>query len=442
MSDRKLAAFRAPVLHFLADPGDGAAAGSFEFFDDGLLIVADGKIQTVGPAVDLIAGLPAGTMVSDYSGHLIIPGFVDTHIHYSQTDVIASTGRDLLHWLEHYTFPEERKFADTAHASAVAEFFLDELMRNGTTTALVFCTVHRKSVDAFFDAAARRELRMVAGKVLMDRNCPEYLRDTPESGYRESAVLLEQWNGEGRLDYAITPRFAITSSEEQLALAGKLAREHPDAHIHSHVAENMDEVAWVKKLFPWSRSYLDVYDHYGLLRERAVYAHCIHLDAGDRRRMAESGAAAAFCPSSNLFLGSGLFDTAGADLAGFQVSVGTDVGGGTSFSMLRTLADAYKVSQMRGHRLSALRAFYFATLGGASALGLQDKIGNFENGKEADFVVLDCKATPLIKRRLSAAGTLDEILFALMTLGDERNILQTYVLGRAVLGGNSHRNNL
>jgi guanine deaminase len=433
MSASTLAAFRAPLLHFLADPGNDGAAGSFEFFDDGLLIVEHGKVQSAGPAPDLLPRLPAGTRIDDYSGHLIIPGFVDTHVHYSQTDVIASAGHDLLHWLEHYTFPEERKFAEAAHAAEVAEFFLGELMRNGTTTALVFGTVHKQSVEVFFEAAARRNLRMVAGKVLMDRNCPEYLRDTPDSGYRESAELLEKWSHQARLGYAITPRFAVTSSDEQLKLAGQLAREHPDAHIHSHLAENVDEVAWVKKLFPWSRSYLDVYDRYGLLRERAVYAHCIHLDDGDRRRMAETGAAASFCPSSNLFLGSGLFDLASADRAGFKVGMGTDVGGGTSFSMLRTLADAYKVSQMGGNTLPPLRAFYLATLGGSKALGLADAIGNFESGKEADFIVLNCKATPLIERRLAAAATLDEKLFALMTLGDDRAILQTSILGQPTL---------
>jgi guanine deaminase len=431
VNDRAPRAFRASILHFLSDPGDGDAADSFEYFDDGLLVVGAGKVQALGPARDLLGTLPEGAAVEDHSGNLIVPGFVDTHIHYSQTDVIASAGRDLLHWLEHYTFPEEQKFADAAHASEVAEFFLDELLRNGTTTALVFGTVHKQSVEMFFEAAYKRNLRMVAGKVMMDRNCPEPLRDTPESAYRESAELLEKWNGRGRLNYAITPRFAITSSDEQLALAGKLAREHPDAHIHSHVAENGDEIAWVKKLFPESRSYLDVYDRHGLLRERAVYAHCLYLDLGDRRRMAESGAATAFCPTSNLFLGSGLYDIAAADAAGVVTGIATDVGGGTSFSMLKTLAEAYKVTQLKGHYLSPLRAFYLATLGGARALGLQHAIGNFSVGNDADFVVLDCKASALIERRLRSAVSLDERLFVLMVLGDDRAVAATYVCGRS-----------
>jgi guanine deaminase len=441
VSDHAPRAFRASILHFLSDPGDSDAAESFEYFEDGLLVVHKGKVQMLGPARELLATLPPSMAVDDHSGNLIVPGFIDTHTHYSQTDIIACAGRDLLHWLEHYTFPEEQKFADAAHASEVAEFFLDELLRNGTTTALVFGTVHKLSVDMFFEAADQRNLRMVAGKVLMDRHCPEPLRDTPASAYRESAELLEKWNGRARLNYAITPRFAITSSDEQLALAGKLADEHPTAHIHSHVAENVDEIAWVRKLFPSSRSYLDVYDRHHLLRERAVYAHCVHLDAGDRRRMAESGAATAFCPTSNLFLGSGLYDIAAADAAGVMTGIATDVGGGTSFSMLKTMAEAYKVTQLKRHYLSPLRAFYLATLGGARALGLQHAIGNFADGNEADFIVLDCKASALIERRLKSAVSLDEKLFALMMLGDDRAIAAAYVCGEAALPKENHRRN-
>jgi guanine deaminase len=426
------AAFRGSILHFLSDPGQDGSSGAV-YLEDGLLVVEKGKVRSLGPARVLLPALQPGTATTDCTGALIVPGFVDTHIHYAQTDVIASGGETLLDWLERYTYPAERRFGDPVHARAVAEFFLDELLKNGTTTALVFGTVHRQSADAFFEAAAARNLRMVAGKALMDRHCPDYLRDTPESGYRDSSELLERWDGAGRLGYAITPRFAATSSPEQLALAGKLAREHPDAHIHSHVAENVKEVAWIRELFPANRSYLDVYDSFGLLRARAVYAHCIHLDAEDRRRMARSGAAAAFCPTSNLFLGSGLFDLAAADDAGVKVGVGTDVGGGTSFSMLRTLAEAYKVAQMSGQRLSATRAFYLATLGGAKALSLEDRIGGFLPGREADFVVLDPGATPLAARRMQAARTLEEKLFILMMLGDDRMVRQTYIMGRPAL---------
>ena len=430
MAAADVRAFRASILHFRDDPGAAAAADSHEYFEDGLLIVEDGRVVRVGPAEPLLPSLPRDTEVVDRRPALILPGFIDAHIHYSQTDVIASAGRNVLHWLEQYTFPEEARFAEQAHALEVAEFFLDELIRHGTTTAMVFGTVHRASADAFFAAARRRNLRMVAGQVMMDRHCPERLRDTPESVRRDVRELIERWDGEGRLHYAITPRFAVTSSDAQLRLAGELARTYPNAFVHSHLAEHLDEVAWVRRLFPERRSYLDVYDHFGLLRERAIYAHCLHLDADDRRRMAASGAAAAFCPTSNLFLGSGLFDIAAADAAGMPFAVATDVGGGTSFSMLRTLAEAYKVAQLQGQHLSALRGFYLATLGGARALRLDERIGSFAPGREADFIVLDPDATPLLARRMRAAKTLEERLFAWMILGDERAVSECYVLGQ------------
>lgn len=424
-----IAAWRAGILHFHGDPQlDGERAT--EHFADGVLVVEDGRVARVGPAEAVLPTLPTGLPVADLRPALLVPGFVDTHIHYPQTDVIASYGTQLLHWLERYTYPAERRFDDAAHARDVSEFFLDELLRNGTTTALVFGTVHRRSVDVFFEAAQARNLRMVAGKVLMDRHCPEDLRDTPEAGHRDTAALIERWQGTARLGCAITPRFAVSSSDEQLRLAGQLARRHPEVHVQTHVAENPDEIAWVRELYPWARSYLDVYDHYGLLRERAIYAHCIHLDAADRRRMGDTGAAAAFCPTSNLFLGSGAYDIAAADAAGMLTSLATDVGGGTSFSMLRTMADAYKVAQSRGQPLSPERAFYWATLGGARALGLDTHIGNFAPGKEADFVALDLAATPLLARRTALAETLPEKLFALLTLGDDRCVARAFVMGR------------
>jgi guanine deaminase len=427
-----VSAHRGCVLHFHSDPGENEAPGTFEVFDDGLLIIADGLIEAVGPARDLLTRLPANATVIDHGDNILLPGFTDTHIHYPQTDVIASGGRQLLDWLEDYTFPAEQKFADAAHARSVAEFFLDELIRNGTTTALVFGTVHRASVEAFFEASSARRLRMAAGKVLMDRNAPEYLRDSAAAGERDSLELLQQWHGRDRLSYAITPRFAATSSPEQLESAGRLAQRFPDAIIQSHVAENLDEIAWVKQLFPHARSYLDVYDQYGLLRDRSVYAHCIHLDPADRTRMAQSGATAAFCPSSNLYLGSGLFDIEAADAARMPFAIATDVGGGSSFSLLRTLGDAYKVAQLSRHTLSPLRAFYLATLAGARALGLDHRIGRFAAGLEADFVVLDVHATPLIARRIAQSRTLREKLLVLMTLGDDRVIANTFILGRQV----------
>lgn len=428
-----ITAFRGSILHFLADPGADDAPQAWQYLDDGLLVVEHGKVARVDRAERLLSSLPTAVRVVDHAGRLIVPGFVDVHTHYPQLDMIASPGRQLLDWLEGYTFPAERGFADPALCHDAASFFLDELLRNGTTTALVLATVHKQSVTAFFEAAMARRVRMIAGKVLMDRNCPDYLRDTPESGYDDSAELIATWHGRERLHYAITPRFAITSSPRQLELAGQLAREHPSVRVHSHLAENLDEVAWIRQVFPERSSYLDVYDHYGLLRHNTVLAHCIHLDDNDRRRMAESGATAAFCPTSNLFLGSGLFDMAAADRAGMRFAIATDVGGGTSFSMLRTLGEAFKVAKLCGQYLSPLRAFYLATLGGARALGLDACIGNFEPGKEADFVVLDPASTPLLGRRSRHAVTLAEQLLALLMLGDDRAVHQTCILGQPML---------
>jgi guanine deaminase len=423
---------RARLLHFLADPGNGVAPrpGSLELLEDGGLWIEAGRVRRCGPWAAVAAEVPPGTPVDDHSGRLVMPGFVDTHSHYPQTDVIASPGHGLLDWLDRYTFPAERRFADPAWAREVAEFFCDELLRNGTTTALVFGTVHPQSVDAFFGVAQARGLRMVAGKVLMDRHCPDFLADTVQSGYDDSLALIQRWHGVDRLHYALTPRFAITSSEAQLEATGALAQRFPDLVIQSHVAENLAEVAKVRELFPRSRSYLDVYDGYGLLRPRAVYAHCIHLDAEDRQRMAATGTTAAFSPTSNLFLGSGLFDLGQALDEGLRVGIASDVGGGSSFSLLRTLAAGYQVAHLKGCVLSPLRAFYLATLAGAQALGLEAAIGNFEVGKEADCIVLDPACTPLIARRMAGADSLAEQLFVWQTLGDDRAISHSYVQGR------------
>jgi guanine deaminase len=429
-SAKGLCAHRGAILHFRSDPGAHDDPGSFEFLDDGLLVTAHGHIAAIGPARELLAGLSKDARLVEHGDNILMPGFVDAHIHYPQTDVIGAGGRQLLDWLESYVYPTEGEFADPVHARAVAGFFLDELLRNGTTTALVFCSVHPASVQAFFEEAAARRLRMAAGKVLMDRNCPEYLRDTPAVGERDTRELFEAWHGRERLLYAITPRFAPTSSEAQLASVGRLARDYPDALIQTHLAENLEEVAWAKRLFPQARSYLDVYDGHGLLRERAIYAHCIHLDENDRVRMARSKASAAFCPTSNLRLGSGLFDVNAADTAGMRFSVATDVGGGTSFSMLQTLGDAYKVAQLSRQHLSPLRAFYLATLAGARALGIDDRVGRFAVGMEADFIVLDLQATALIARRVARSRSLKEKLLALITLGDDRAVARTYILGR------------
>jgi len=426
-------ALRASILHCLADPGDESNRSAYEYFEDGLLVVDEGHIVATGNATKLLSELAADTAVIDYTGKLIVPGFIDCHVHFPQLDIIGSYGAQLLDWLNQYAFPAEAKFADPEYAREVAGVFIDELLTNGTTTALVFGTVHPHSADAIFEAADAKGMRLIAGKVLMDSNCPEELRDDAETGYADSKALIERWHGKGRLGYAITPRFALTSSAEQLAAAGRLASEYPDVWIHTHLAENMEEVDEIARLFPDSRSYLDVYEQHGLLRERAVFAHCLHMDDEDRASMSAHGGAAAFCPTSNLFLGSGLFDLPAFRDAGIRCGLGTDVGGGTSLSLLKTASEAYKVLHLQEHALPATRALYLATLGAAEALYLDDRIGNFASGKEADFVVLDFEGSNLTARRTAAATTIEEKLFALITLADDRNVAATYVNGVKVL---------
>ncbi|GAC1412213.1 MAG: guanine deaminase [Burkholderiaceae bacterium] len=422
-----LQVYRAGIVHFMGDPGSELDAHAWH--EDGLLITKNGRIVAAGDYAQLRQSLPREIVPHDYRGKIICPGFVDTHIHFPQTDIIASPSAGLLPWLEQYTFPAEQKFFDTEHAAEVARFFLDELLACGTTTAMVYCSVHPESAEAFFAESAARNMRMVAGKVLMDRHCPDALRDTAERGALETESLIRRWHDNGRQQVAITPRFAPTSTDAQLQLAGELARAYPSTYIQSHVAEHADEVAWAKTLFPTARSYLDIYERFGLMRERAIYAHCLWLDNADRRRMQESGSAVAVCPTSNLFLGSGLFDFAASDQAGMRLSLATDVGGGTSFSMLRTMDAAYKVARMGGTHLSALRMFYLATLGGARAMRQEGTIGNFRAGAEADFIVLDPRATPLLARRTAHANNLEELLFALAILGDDRCVFATYICG-------------
>ncbi|GGJ89574.1 guanine deaminase [Pseudomonas matsuisoli] len=424
-------AYRSALIHSIANPRDVGSDASYRYFEDGLLLVEDGHVVRVGDAQALLQDLN-GVDITEFPNALITPGFIDTHIHYPQTGMIASYGAQLLDWLNTYTFPAEGAFHDRDHAAKTAKVFLDELLRNGTTTALVFGTVHPQSVDAFFEAALERRLRMIAGKVLMDRNAPDYLTDTAESGDAESRALIERWHGKGRLAYAVTPRFAPTSSPEQLALAGTLFHDYPGLYMHTHLSENVQEIDWVKALFPERSGYLDVYDHHNLIGPRAVFAHGVHLCDAECARLGETGSAVAFCPTSNLFLGSGLFDLEQAETHGIRVGLGTDVGGGTSFSQLRSLSEAYKVMQLKGQNLDPFKALYLATLGSARALYLDDRIGNFEAGKEADFIVLDYQATPLLGFRLQHARSIAERLFALITLGDDRVIKATYALGEKV----------
>ena len=423
-------AVRGALLDFarvVAAPGDMSAGA--RFVEDGLLFGQNGHILWRGPWEQGREFLPEGLPVADNRGKLVVPGFVDAHLHYPQAEMVGSPGGHLLDWLNRYTFPAERKYADAAYARTMANVFIKELLRAGTTPAMVFCAVFPQSVDALFEEALARNMRVIAGKVMMDRNAPEYLLDTAESGVAETRRLVERWHAKARLLYAVTPRFAITSTPEQLAAAGGLVRDFPDVYLQTHVSENINEVAWVKELFPNRSSYLDVYDHYGLTGSKSVFAHSLHLNESEWLRLAETGSAVAFCPTSNLFLGSGLFNLRKAQGLGIRVGLGTDIGAGTDFCQLRTLGEAYKVMQMQGQTLSALEALYMATLGGAHALSLDDRIGSFDQGKEADFVVLNLCATPLSALRCNSSATLEEKLFSLMSLGDDRHIEKTYVAG-------------
>lgn len=405
---------------------------------DGLLVTAPDErgVQTVraaGAHGALIAQFP-DLPVQDLRGQLIAPGFVDMHVHYPQLDVIGSPAEGLLPWLEHYTFPHEARFVDPAYARGVADFFFDELQRHGVTTALTFATSHPASVTAAFEAAQARGLRFITGKVLQDRHSPDGVRDETEQSLIDSETLLRRWHGVDRLGYAITPRFAPSCTPAQLRGASEIAARHPDVWIQSHVAENHDEVRWARELFPEAGSYLGVYGDFGLLRERAVYAHCIHLSEDDRALMQRSGAVAAVCPTSNLFLGSGFFDYAAADAAGMRYGLASDVGGGTSFSPFKTMLAAYFVARegqsKPGLSLQPSQLWWQHTAGAAQALGLKGVIGNLQPGNEADFVVLNPEATRLLARRTQQADSLEELLFALIVLGDERVVVRTVIASR------------
>lgn len=418
---------RGSILHFVDDPAKDAEQAT-RYFADGELLIRDGRVVAVGAAGTLNESATDAEVI-EHANALLVPGFIDTHIHYPQMDIVGAHGEQLLEWLERYVFPTETQFSSKEHGLSVADAFCTELLLNGTTTALVFATVHPESVDAFFEVAEERNLRMISGKVLMDRNAPDGLRDTAETGYADSKELIERWHNRGRLRYAVTPRFAPTSTPEQLAFAGKLLQEYPDLYMHTHMSENVNEIAWVDELFPDHDNYLHAYDDHGLVGRRSVFAHCIHLTDDEWQCMSERGANVASCPTSNLFLGSGLFPLRKAQAHDVCVGLGTDIGAGTSFSLLETMDEAYKVQQLQGVSLSPLESFYLATLGGARALDLDDLIGNFESGKEADFLVLDLGGTPLLKRRLGHCDDLEELLFVLATLGDDRTVRETWIMG-------------
>jgi guanine deaminase len=438
MQNQTIKGFRASFLDTIADPFYAPEADCIRYFPDGLLIVESGKVKELGSYKDLqtkYADIP----IADYRDRLIVSGFIDTHIHFPQTEMIASYGEQLLEWLSTYTFPTERKFADLNYALEIASTFLDELLRNGTTTALVFTAVFPQSTDAFFEIAQRRNLRMIAGKVMMDRNAPDFLRDTATSSYVETKQLIEKWHKCERLLYAVTPRFPLTSTPEQLTNIRKLLVEFPDVYLHTHLSENVKEVEAVAAAFPENEGYLDVYDRAGLVGERSIFAHGIQLTDQEFARLSEAKSAIAFCPTSNLFLGSGLFkiEKAKSLETPVKVGLGTDVGAGTSFSMLRTASAAYQVAQLRSQKLSAFQALFLATLGGARALCLEDKLGNFEVGKEADFVVLNLRSTPIMALRnksfdsanLPTLAEISDQLFATIIMGDDRAIAATYIIG-------------
>lgn len=430
----KRTALRGTLISFIGNPFVLPLEACLEIHEDGLLVMENGKICASGDAAQLLPDYPA-LDVQDYRGQFILAGFIDAHVHYPQIPMLAAYGKQLIEWLQTYTFPTERLFADADFARQTAEVYLREQIKNGVTTAVVFSTVYPQSVAAIFSAAAARDLRLLAGKVCMDVNAPEALCDTPQRAYDESKALINQWHGKGRLEYVITPRFAPTSSAAQLEMLGALAQEYPDMAIQSHISENVNEVAWVKSLFPQAQSYTDVYAHAGLLRPRAIYGHGIHLSEAELQTFHDTGAAIAHCPTSNFFLGSGCFSVAKAKAAARPVALalGTDLGAGTSFSMLQTMAEAYKAGQMVGHAYPAWHYFYLATLGGAQALGIDAKIGNLAVGKEADVVVLNPEATELLAYRQRFSRTLAEKLFCLMMLGDDRCVRQTFVAGKAQL---------
>lgn len=422
--------YRSRVFTPVADPFEGGAE-AWRYWENGYLAVDEGRIVGVG-SWDERPDVLAGEVVQLGSESLISPGFIDTHLHAPQLEMIGSYGGHLLEWLERYTFPTEARFADEDHARRVASAFYPELLRNGTTTALIFSTIHARATEIFFEEAAAAGFRGIIGKTMMDRNAPPFLLEAAKTSYDESKALIDRWSGHELLTYAITPRFAPTSTETLLELAGSLRKEYPACYVHSHVSENLAEVEWVRELFPSHADYVSVYEHYGLVGDRTVLAHGVHLTDEELRRLAEKGARISHCPNSNLFLGSGLFPMKRARTAGVLVGLGSDIGAGTTPSLFNAMADAYKVQQVQGSVLDPFQLWYLATLGGARVLSLDDRIGSLENGKDADFLVLDLQATPLLEMRTVHTKTVEDLLAGLIFMGDDRVVRKTFVRGREV----------
>ena len=431
----KILAIRCAALTFVADPFLVDPAKSYRYESDALVVMEHGKITAFGPYEKLKEQLPPICPIKWYKDSLLIPGFIDTHIHYPQTQIIGSYGKQLIDWLNNYTFVAEAQFKDQSYAKKIAEFFMAQAIRAGTTTMMSYCTVHPESVDAFFEVAQQKKMRAIAGKVLMDRNAPENLLDkSVKQSYEESKALIKKWHGKDRLLYAITPRFAPTSTPEQLEMTGSLWAEHPGTYLQSHLNENKGEMSWVKELFPDRLDYLDVYRHFKLLGPKAVYGHAVHMSEFDWERLHQSKTSIAHCPTSNEFLGSGLFDFSAAKKAdrALRVGLASDIGAGTNFSALVSMNESYKIAQLTGHSLSSLQAFYLATKGAAESLELEDKIGSISEGHEADLLILDLKSTDLINFRMNYAKSIEEVLFVLMTLGDDRATRSVYICGECV----------
>lgn len=422
---------RGRILTFHAEPQSPQDESAHLYIEDGALLIEAGRIVACDTydAVRPLAGEEAELI--DHRSHLLMPGFIDTHLHFPQVQVIASWGAQLLDWLENYTFPAEARFADPDHAARMAGHFFDQMIANGTTTSVAYCSSHKSSAEAYFTEAARRNMRVIGGKVLMDRNAPAAVCDTPQSGYDDTKALIADWHGKGRALYAITPRFAITSTPEQLEATATLVKEHPECYIQTHLDENFAEIELTAQLYPDAPDYLGIYEHYDLLGPKMLLGHCLHMQPREIDVMIESQSRPVFCPTSNLFLGSGLFDYEGLRARGATCAVATDIGGGTSYSMLQTLNEGYKVLALNGQKLHPYRAFYWMTLGNATALGLEDRIGTLAAGSEADIIVLDAHATPAMALRMEVCQSLAEELFILQIMADDRTIAQTYVAGEA-----------
>jgi guanine deaminase len=423
---------RGRLLSFHRRPESLEDRASYLYEEDGGLLIEDGVIAAIGDYQTVKTDAPDDAQEIDHRPHLILPGFIDTHVHFPQMQVIGSYAANLLEWLNTYTFPEECKFVEKAHAERIATHLFDELIRHGTTTAAAYCSVHKVSADAFFAESLKRGTLMIGGKVMMDRNAPQGLLDTPEMGYDETRAVIAEWHGKGRNHVAITPRFAITSTPAQMEAAATLAREFPDLHIQTHLSENLEEIRYTCSLFPEAEDYTDIYARYGLMREKALFGHCIHLSDREADAMSEAGAVAVHCPTSNLFLGSGLMPLKkliSRDKP-VTVSVATDIGGGSSYSMLRTMDEAYKIQQLLGERLNPLESYWLMTRGNAEAVKLADQIGSLDPGTDADLVVLSARATPAMALKMEVVSSLAEELFLMQTLGDDRVIAETYVAGK------------